>query len=39
LLARLDREPVPSSDPDDPRTLSGDDVRCVLGALVDYLNE
>jgi len=36
LLARLDRESVPSSDPDDPRTLSGDNVRFVFEiALLD----
>ena len=30
LLARLDREPIPSSDPSDTRTLSGDLVRLLF---------
>ncbi len=30
LLARLDRTPIPSSDPTDPRTLDGDTVRVIF---------
>lgn len=30
LIARLDLEPIPSSDPADPRLLSGDGVRIAL---------
>lgn len=34
LIERLDREPLPSPDPDDPRRFSGDDLREAVTAVI-----